>query len=211
MADMDVTAFSASLNADQKTFFEKHVTDTSTAASTAAVEKFKTDGGWAPKAQAPEKYTLKFADQSPLDPTEDREKIAAYCKAQGFSNEQAQAFADFVQERAGRLTERQQAFLKSEADRWKTAVETDKDLGGSNFTTTVKHIQRVMDRFAPADSEFRKLLNESGYGNHPEFVRFVVAIGKAMAEDSPSILGGGGRTGTKEFDAKSMYPKSAMA
>lgn len=203
----DDASFTASLNDQQKTYFA----NTLKTATEAAVTKFKTEAEESRKKAVPEKYELKFADQSPLDPTEDREKIAAYCKAQGFSNEQAQAFADFVQERAGRLTERQQAFLKSEADRWKTAVETDKDLGGSNFATTVKHIQRVMDRFAPADSEFRKLLNETGYGNHPEFVRFVTAIGKAMAEDSPSILGGGGRTGGKEFDPKALYPKSAMA
>src|SRR5213594_4031837 len=155
MADMDVAAFTQGLNADQKAFFEKHLASE----RDAAITKFKTDDADARKKQVPEKYELKLADQSPLDPTEDREKIAAYCKQQGFSNEQAQALTDLIHDRAHRLTERQQAFLKSEAERWKTQVETDKDLGGGNFATTVKHIQRVMDRFAPADSEIRKLLN----------------------------------------------------
>jgi hypothetical protein len=207
MADMDVAAFTAALNADQKAFFEKHVTET----GTQAVEKFKTDGGWVPKTAAPEKYTLKFADQSPLDPTEDSEKIAAYCKQQNLSNEQAQALAALVEERALRLTERQTASRQQESAKWKQQVEADKELGGDKFAETSKAITRVMDRFVPKDSPFRTFLNETGFGNHPEVVRFVVAIGKAMAEDRPSILGGGGASESKSFDLRNLYPNSKMA
>jgi hypothetical protein len=205
----DDASFQASLTNDaQKTYF----TNALKTASESAVTKFKTDSEEARKKAVPEKYELKFADQSPLDPREDGEKIAAYCKAQGFSNEQAQAYLHTLEERASALTARQQATRDSQAAQWKTQVETDKDLGGEKLAETTANITRVMDRFVPKDSAFRTFLNETGFGNHPEVVRFVNAIGKAMAEDRPSILGGGGRSGTvKEFQPKSLYPKSNMA
>jgi hypothetical protein len=204
---MDDAAFSASLSPEQKTFFESHVTRV----KESAVTEFKTADQAARQKAVPEKYELKFSEQSPLDKAADAEKIAAFAKKHGLTQEQAQELAAETEARAQAVIERQQAFLKSEGARWKSEVEADKDLGGKNLTQTIANTKRVMDRFAPEGSPMRSLLNETGYGNHPEFVRFVNAIGKAMAEDSPSILGGTGPGSMKEFDPRQLYNKSNMA
>ena len=206
----DDASFQASLTTDaQKSYF----TNALKQAQETAVTTFKTEQETARAKAVPEKYELKFAAQSPLDTPEDRETIAAYCKQHKLSNEQAQTYLSLMEERASALTARQIAARESEAEAWRRQVETDKDLGGKNLETTLGHAQRVMDRFAPEGSPLRTFLNESGFGNHPEVVRLIASIGKAMAEDRPSILGGGGRSGssTKDFDATKLYPKSAMA
>jgi hypothetical protein len=207
-AVMDDAQFQSSLNPEQKTFFE----NTLKKATEEAVTKYKSEADTARQKAVPEKYELKFGEKSPLDPTVDGEKIAAYCKQNGFSNEQAQAYLQSLEDRAQALTARQSEARQRESEAWRQQVETDKELGGPNLQTTLAHAQRVMDRFAPEGSPLRQFLNESGFGNHPEVVRLIASMGKAMAEDRPSILGGGGRSGSsKEFDAKTLYPKSAMA
>jgi predicted RNase H-like nuclease (RuvC/YqgF family) len=208
-AVLDQAAFEASLTTDDHKAFFANALKT---AAEDAVTKFKTESEAARSKAVPEKYELKFAEKSPLDPQEDAEKIAAYCKQHHFTNEQAQAYVQQLEERASALTARQQADQLNTREAWKTQTIADKELGGEKLQETLAHTKRVMDRFAPEGSGFRQLLDESGYGNHPEFVRFIAKIGKTMAEDSPTILGGGGREGsTKDFDAKTLYPKSAMA
>lgn len=121
---------------------------------------------------------------SPLDPSE-LDKIAAFARGRGLSNEQAQALLDQRHEGAAELSRRQTDQLQQIRSQWEQQVRDDPELGGEQFDATLKRTKLVMDRFAPEGSKMREILNETGYGNHPEFVRFVAAIGKAMSEDRP--------------------------
>ena len=148
-----------------------------------AVTEFKTTSEAERAKQIPETYDFKFADNSPLDSKTDAEKIASIAKKHGLTAGQATEFFKHTEELAGGVLQRQKQFLTDQIAKWVTDTESDKDLGGANLQTTLLNTKRVMDKFAPAGSPFQKLLDESGYGNHPEWVRFVNAIGKAMAED----------------------------
>ena len=63
---------------------------------------------------------------------------------------------------------------------WNDAIKADKELGGDNLAQTKANVHAVMSRFAPPG--FAELLNETGFGNQPELVRFVSKIGAAMTE-----------------------------
>lgn len=152
----------------------------------------------------PEKYELKLSEKSALAAS-DIEKIATYAKSQKLTQEQAAQLLKHQEELAGGMVQRQQSQRQSETQAWVEQVKADKELGGDHFATTIKNCGVVMDKFAPgADHEFRKLLDETGYGNHPVWIRFVNTIGKAMAEDKP--LGTGQAVERPKTLAERMYP-----
>lgn len=88
---------------------------------------------------------------------------------------------------------------------WAEAVKADKEIGGDNLPATTAAAQKVMSTFAtPALKEY---LDGTGLGNHPELVRFVAKIGKALSEDT--FVKGGASTAAGP-SAASMYSKSNM-
>jgi hypothetical protein len=88
---------------------------------------------------------------------------------------------------------------------WTAEVKADKEIGGDNLPATMAAAQKVMSQFAsPALKEY---LDATGLGNHPELVKMVAKIGKAMSEDT--FVKGGTSTGA-ERSAQGMYSKSNM-
>lgn len=59
----------------------------------------------------------------------------------------------------------------------------DKEIGGTpeQLTRSVAEAKRVVDQYASPD--FKVFLEASGYGSHPEFIRFLKNIAKATGED----------------------------
>jgi len=177
---MDDAAFQASLNEDQKAYFGTAITS----ASEAAVTKHKTDAEEARKKGIPDKYELKPAEKSALEAT-DLERISQYAKSNGLSQEQAAALLKHSEETATSIVGRKDTAAKTEREAWAEKTKTDKEVGGEHYAQTLIHVKRVADRFFPKDSAFSKFLEETGYGNHPEWVRFINSIGRAMGEDTP--------------------------
>lgn len=153
--------------------------------------------------KAPDKYELKLGEKSALDQS-DLDKIAEVAKANKLTQAQAEVLVQQREEAAAGLVARQQTFLDNTVKKWADDVKNDPEIGGDHLTVTLKNAKRVMDRFAPEGSKFATLLKESGYGSHPEFVRFINSVGKAMSEDGP--IGGGGQNKGAETLADKMYP-----
>lgn len=149
-----------------------------------------------PKKVVPEKYDLKVADDSVLDALA-VEKIAAYAKEQGLSQQEAQELLEGEAEAVAK--ER-----KELSERYLKASKEDKEIGGEAFQQSVEVGLKAVERFgSPA---LRKILDQSGYGNHPEWIRFVSKIGKAMKDDkfisAPAPSGKEGKSIVDKF-----YPK----
>lgn len=165
----------------------------------------KGEGKPGEKAAEPAKLEVKFPEGLKLDETKVKAftELATKHKLDGAA---AQALVDFyaehssAQEKAG--AEAAEAELKS----WNAAIAADKDLGGTNLEATKKHASAALKKFATP--ELRKLLSETGLGSHPEIVRFVVAVGKADADDSVAGSGGGAPDKSEESFLRNLFPSN---
>jgi len=86
------------------------------------------------------------------------------------------------------------------------AAKADKEIGGDKFEENVGVAKLAIDAyFTP---EFKKFLNESGLGNHPEMIR---GLAKAGAPLKPDGWVPGSKAITQPAgDARVLYPNSKM-
>lgn len=90
---------------------------------------------------------------------------------------------------ADRLREQQAAQAlqwQAQIAQWRQEVAQDPDLGGENLAACVARAQLALDRF-DQDKSIGRLLEETGYGNHPAVVRFFNRMADALMEDSPAL------------------------
>lgn len=132
------------------------------------------------------KYDLKLKDGSLLD-TKAPERIAEFAKKHGLSQEAAEAVLDGQHEAVRGYKQTQESQFNDMKARWVDEVTNDKEIGGEAFAQNVEVAKRALDRFATPD--FKKALESTGFGNHPELVRIFYRIGKAMKADNVILSG----------------------
>jgi hypothetical protein len=137
------------------------------------------------------KYELRSPEGSLLQPSQ-LEEIAAFAKAQGFSNEQAQGFVDHASKAVASYVKANEVdgpLWKARVDGWKNQVLADKELGGTSevLAATVAHGERALDHFFP--KSIRQWLDSSGFGSHPDVLRGFAKIGKLMQDDKIVVPG----------------------
>lgn len=154
-------------------------------------DKGEDDGDGETPAGAPEKYefTLKDAEGNdmPLD-----EELATEAdpilRELNLSNEQAnklvalapKMLAKGQQSAIEQITEAGAAQRKT----WLDAFKADPDLGGANEKTSLAAAATGMDAMGfTKGSDFRKLMDETGLGNHPEMIRTFKTLGELAGED----------------------------
>jgi hypothetical protein len=153
---------------------EEGKTTDSTQATAGADEGKKADGDTKPnadevsfKAELPEGVDL---DQASLD------EFTKIVKDKALSpSERAQKLFDLA---AKRETDRAEAFVKT-VQGWGEAVAADKELGNAEAQAAMR---TTISTFGTP--ELQSLLNSTGFGNHPEVVRFVHKVTKALSEDA---------------------------
>lgn len=115
------------------------------------------------------------------------DELKATAKDLGLTQEQAQRVADLgakqAQGFAAQLVE-QQKTLTAE---WANQTTTDKEIGGDKLAENLAVAKKALDAFG--SPELKTLLNQTGFGNHPDVVRFMVKAGKAISEDGKLITG----------------------
>lgn len=149
---------------------------------------------------APEKYDLKVPDGMTLDESALAE-FDPVARELNLSNEQAQKLADIYSKRMTELAQRQQESWKETTAKWVDNVKADKEIGGQNLDTSVRHAQAALTKFGTP--ELKAQMDATGMGNHPELVRVFARIGKAMAEDT---FVQSSRDGVQSDPAKKMFP-----
>lgn len=157
--------------------------DKKAAEATVTKETKPTEGE---KPAVPEKYELTLPKDSALSP-DHVEKLSAYAKEQGLSNEQAQGLLERESKAVSEYAESQAAKLKETADSWFEKSKGDKEIGGEAFKQNAELAKRVVSRFGTED--FKKELSKTGLGNHPELIRVFTRIGKAMSDDQLVVPG----------------------
>lgn len=177
-------------------------------------EPSKKEGEGKPPAGVPEKYELKL----PKDSTFGQDLIdttAATARSLGLSNENAQKLLDsFATEHQKQLqtalSSHQQggAEWTKRVETWEAQIEKDPELGGEKLRANAAMGNRVLKTFFPKTvSDF---LIETGYGSHPDVLRALLKIGKAMGEDkliAPEVPSSSSEPKTELKDK--LYPTTA--
>ena len=133
------------------------------------------------KQGAPENYEFnsKVADA----PQElDSEVLTAFgdvAKELNLPQEDAQKVLDKV---APVIQERQAKMLEQVRADWASESQSDEEFGGEALNENLNVAKQALDAFGT--DAFKSLLQETGFGNHPEIIRFMYRAGKAISEDS---------------------------
>lgn len=195
----------------------------SPASSTAGAAPTKTEPPGSPSTSAPDNAGTapgekppeqKSAETKPPDtplelklpdgfqPGPALDEFKGLAKELGISAQAAQKLVDF---QAKHELARAQAAEQQQAT-WAEALKTDKEIGGAQFEANGQLARKAMLRFATP--ELRTFLNDSGMGNHPELVRLMYRVGKAIGEDSIAGSNGAppGNPSDPEKYLRDLYP-----
>lgn len=155
---------------------------------------------------APEKYDLKLEgielDRQTLD---DAEPIFRELNLDNDQANKLMPVAKVFAERTRDATIQQiiDAGAQQKKD-WLDAFKADPEIGGAKTEETTHLAAKALDALGyPEGSDFRKVLTETGFGNHPEMIRAMRKIGEMVSEDG--FVRGGAAAPTT--NAKStLYP-----
>lgn len=93
-----------------------------------------------------------------------------------------------VQHTVKRLQESYSQAWEKQKNDWKDAFEKDPELGGNRRDTTLSSALQFIRTHGGTEAqqgEFRKLMDETGIGNHPAMIRLLSAAGSVMSEGGP--------------------------
>jgi len=150
---------------------------------------------------SPEQYEFKPTEGLDIDPA----VIGSFAEVAKELNLPQDAAQKMLDKMAPVLATRQAEQLDAAREHWANEARSDKEFGGEHLAENLSHAKKALDAFATP--ELHTLLNDSGLGNHPEVIRFMVRAGKAISEDG-FVRGNGGKSNT--HDPKRLYPNSNM-
>lgn len=110
--------------------------------------------------------------------------VTTVAKEMKLNNEQAGSLLKIL---ADNYQTVQQQAVQRERTNWRAELRSDPELGGENFDKTRLHLSTVMRKFG--NNEVKDILNSTGLGDHPAFVRMFNAIGASMSQEVNVIKG----------------------
>ena len=130
------------------------------------------------------------------------EDVESFAKENNLSNEVAQKVLDKQQMVLDSFIEAEANRHDKELEEWRQEVINDPTLGGDNLNKTAEDARRVVTRFG--SEGFIQILKETGYGDHPEVVRFLSKLGSIMSEDSLILA----KSGAKDKPLEDYFYKT---
>ena len=150
----------------------------------------------APKEGAPEVYEFKAAEGQTFDP-EFLKGYSEVARELNLTQEAAQTMIDKV---GPVLAQQQQAQIARVRSEWAEASKVDAEFGGTKFNENLAIAKQSIDKFATP--EFKQMLDDTGLGNHPEWIRYCYRVSKAFSPDN--FEGGHKEGGAAPNDFNSM-------
>lgn len=133
------------------------------------------------KTGAPEAYEeFKLPEGYSLD-EELGGSLKEAAKEMNLTQEQAQKLADLGAKQAQKFQEQQATAIEKARGEWAESAKTDKEFGGDKFGDNLAVAKKAMEAYA--SPELKTLLNQTGLGSHPEFIRLMWKAGQAISED----------------------------
>lgn len=141
-------------------------------------------------------YTFEMPDGIEVDAAS-ADEFKAIAKELGLSKEGAQKIVALEAKRVQAQVEAHQKLLTD----WTAASKADKEFGGDKFDENLAVAKTALDTFG--SPELKEMLASSGMGSHPEVVRLMHRIGKAISEDK--FVKPGATTGATKSAAETLY------
>lgn len=129
------------------------------------------------------------------------EAFLPLAKELGLSQSGAQKIVDFK----AKIDQHQLEQWGNHLTELKNSAKADAEIGGANYDKSIGLGRSVIAKFGTP--KLREALNQYGIGAHPEMIRFLAKIGKAVGE-SPSIESKGGGVATEKPLHERMYRTS---
>ena len=149
-----------------------------------------------PKIGAPEAYEFKAAEGQTFDP----EFVKGYSEVARELNLTQEAAQTMIDKVGPVLAQQQQAQISRVRSEWAEASKVDAEFGGAEFNENLAVAKQSIDKFATP--EFKQMLDDTGLGNHPEWIRYCYRVSKAFSPDD--FEGGHKEGGAAPNDFNSM-------
>lgn len=163
-------------------------------------EDGKTDKG--ETEGAPEKYEdFKLPEGFEKDP-EVMDEFSTLAKELNITQEKAQTLVDLQTKLAKKQADVAAKKWSDIQDGWRKSAREDAEYGGKNFDASIGIAVNALNTFG--NDKLKEVIEQTGMGNNPEFIRFMFKVGKAISEDKV-MAGQHGNDGPKD-PAKVLYP-----
>lgn len=123
----------------------------------------------------PSSYDFEVPENFELDASIDKE-FREFAAARKMSNDDVKALTGLQLKLYAKQAEQQAAIV----EKWGEDLKVDKEIGGRELDANLAKARSARSVFF--DDEAKLLLDKTGLGNHPAFVRGFVRMGKAMGE-----------------------------
>ncbi len=150
---------------------------------------------------APEKYENFTLPEGMSVEDSTLESFLPLAKELNLTQENAQKLVDYEAGRVQELISTQEQVWGDLRQEWRTAVKSDKEIGGPAFDEALAAGKTFLREYGTP--ELMEALNSTGMGDHPEFIRAFARAGKAMKEDALST---GGPGDAKLSPEQILYP-----
>lgn len=108
----------------------------------------------------------------------------------GLSNDDANKLVPLAAKYAESIVEQWNRESETEFGNWKRDLfkqaQADPEIGGAKWKESINLAAHALDKLgAPAGSPLRKLLDDTGVGNHPEMIRVFARAGRLLGAKAP--------------------------
>jgi hypothetical protein len=151
--------------------------------SDAATEDTEESNEETQEAGAPEEYSEFEVPEEYGINDETLTDYQSWAKENNLTQDQAQAGVNMVT----KMQEAQVSQWVEQQKAWVDQAKSDTEIGGEKFDENISTAVKARDSFG--NSEFSEMLDTSGLGNHPEMIRFLNRVGRAISEDKVIVSG----------------------
>lgn len=134
-----------------------------------------------PEDKEAEEVSVELPEGSKLS-ADDAKELTEMVKEFGLSKDQADKVLKTVESAVERFQESQIELLESQRVKWEKSFSDDKEIGGENANLSIRYAQKALNEFGSED--FKKELEKTKFGSHPEVIRVFARIGKAISDDN---------------------------
>lgn len=135
---------------------------------------------------APESYADFVVPEGVTLEPDSLKSFQEIAKADNLTQEQAQRYIDAASKMATAQAAAAAKQMDGIKEGWRSATTSDAEYGGDKLKESLVIAQKALKQFG--SPELNELVVGAGLGDHPEFVRLMYRVGKAVSE-SPIVSG----------------------